>query len=195
MEFMNLIDRMDIVSMFVPVDTQAPGGPPTDPSVWVDMSQYKAVIFVFHKGKGIAGDDPVFVLEQAKTNAGGSKKNLNYARFRKKQAVGGAAVNAVAAATEMICTGVEGSATFTARTDTNNQPSARGQSAVDALSAENEMVMWTIVRATDLDVQNGFTHARFSIADTGAGGAQLGSGLAICVGARFAQFPNASAVG
>lgn len=194
MEFMTLIDRMDIVSMFVPVDSQTGGNPATDPSKWIDLSYYKAVIFVYHHAKGVAGDDPVFLLEQAKTNAGGSKKNLNYARFRYKRGTGGAEVNAVSAITEMICTGAESSATFTARTDTNNQPAARGQSFVDALGAENESVMWVIVRATDLDVQNGFSHARFSIADTGAGGAQLHSGLAICIGARYAGFPNQSAI-
>ena len=54
-----LLEMVDIVSAFVPVDMQT-GANDGD---WVNMALYDKVLAVLFKGIGTANDDPVFKLQ------------------------------------------------------------------------------------------------------------------------------------
>lgn len=180
-----IIDKIDFVSGFVPVDMQTADNNGT----WVDLSKYEGCIAVLFKGIGTSGDDPIFLVQQAKDNASGSAKALNYSRVRAK--IGATSVAAVAAATEYL---YAGSGSYTARTD-GASPVAVDSSAnsFKPTSAADSAFIWVLIRGEHLDVKNGFTHVNVKIADIGSN-AQLGCVFYVMVGPRYAEYQNQSAI-
>lgn len=152
------LQMFDIIAAFVPVDMQS-GDNNGD---WVSMAKYRKCLAVLYKGIGTAPDDPVFKLQQAKDNAGGTAKDLKFTVIYSK--VGATALNAV------------GQMTRTTQ--------AAATSYTDAASAENEAIIAVEIDAADLDQANGYTHVRLDIANIG-GNAQLGCAFYIMGDARF----------
>ncbi len=157
----------DLVSGFVPVDTQSAANPGT----YVSLKNYEGVVFVFHKAIGVANDDPVLELQQAVSVAGGSAKDLTaFKTIYRKQ---GALVGAVG--------------TWTKDTQTADE-----DYTMNATSAEQQALVAVYVDAADLDRDNGFDCVQCNCKDTGAAGAQLASMLYILVGPRYQRSPEDS---
>lgn len=164
----NFLGSHDIVSCFVPVDTQ--GGANTGD--WVSLKNYSSVVFVLFKDNGVANDDPVLTFEQATDVAGTGHKALNVTRHLQKQ---GLLLSAVGTWTEVT--------------------QAAGTSiTLNATSAEHEGIYVVEVDASELDLANGFDCVQLSVADTGAAGAQLGCAFYILCGARYATELGISAI-
>jgi hypothetical protein len=161
-----LLEQANIVSAFVPVDTQD-GANNGD---WVSMKNYNRALVVLFKDAGVAGDDPVFTLRQATDNSGTSAKALNFTRVRTKV----------------------GTQTGIGQFTLNTQSAANTYTDTD--SAEAEAIMAVEVKAEDLDTDNGFDHIQLQIPDTGSAGAQLGCGFYILYDPRFAQESPPSAL-
>ncbi len=162
-----LLDMLQIVSAFVPYDSNASSGGAGD---WVSLKHYGKCLFVLFGAAGTAGDDPTITLEQATAVAGTGAKALNFTRIDSKVGT---------------LTGV-GQFTTTTQAATNTY--------VDTVSAEAQKIICIEVDAADLDVDNGFDCVRASIADTGSGGAQLICGLYILGAPRAATDPLPSAI-
>lgn len=182
----DLIDRIDIVSGFVPVAMNSQNNQGT----WVNMEMYESCLIIFSAAAGGAtGHNPVLLLQQAKDNAGTSAKNLDYLRVRTKV---GSALDAVAQVTEYYYTG---SGVYTARPYTSNpDPSPDDGSANSfAVSPSNDqMLAWIVVHSEDMDNANGFGHLALYVAEPGQ--AQTGEVLYIMHDARFAGYPNQSSI-
>lgn len=157
---MKFLENATLEAAFVPVDMQT-GANAGD---WVSLENYERCIVVLYKGIGTAGDDPVFKLQQAKTSAGGTSKNLDFTEIYSK--VGSTAVSGVTAWTET-----------TQAADT---------SFTDATSAENEAFIVVEVKADDLDVSNDYKFVQLSVADVGSN-AQIGCGFYILLDPRYPQ--------
>ena len=138
-------EEAQIVSAFVPVDMQT-GANDGD---WVNLKNWRRCVAVLFKGIGTAGQDPIFKLQQAKDNAGGSAKDLDFTTISSKVGT------------------QTGIAAFTRTTQTADT------SYTDDESAEAQAIIAVEVNADELDVNGGFTHIQLSIADVG-GAAQLG---------------------
>jgi hypothetical protein len=156
-----LADEMQIVTAFVPVDSQTAA----ITGDYVSMKNYGHLTIVLNNAIGIAGDDLVVTLDQAKTVAGGSAKALNISEVFYK--VGATAISAVG--------------TFTKATQT----AADGYDTAAIDGAENEMLLVIEVSKDDLDTDNDFDCVSVAIADTGSAGAQLLSGMYILTDPRF----------
>jgi len=150
------LEGADIVSAFVPVDMQTAD----NNGDWVNLKNYGRCVAVLFKAAGTAGQDPVFKLQQAKDAAGTSAKDLLFDTIWKKVGT---------------LTGIAG---FTKATQT------AATSHTDTDSAEASSIMAVEIKASDLDVANGFTHVQLSIADVG-GNAQLGCGFYIMLDPAF----------
>lgn len=161
-----LAEAAQIVTAFVPVDTQA-GANNGD---WVSMKNFDRLTVIFVKAAGVAGDDPVLTLKQATDVAGTGAKALNFTRVDSKVGV------------------QTGIGVFTA----NSQ--AAGNTYTDLVSAEAQGLFLIEVQASDLDVANGFDCVQFSVPDTGAAGAQLGAALYVLRHARYAGAGLPSAI-
>ena len=158
---------LDIVMAFRPIDMQDAAGEHVTGD-WVSMKNCDRILCVLMGGAGTAGQDPVFTLDQAKTNAGGSSKTLvKIDTIYRKQA-----------ATDLLTTGVWAKTTQTAAATYTN---------TDA--AEQVKIHVVEVLATDLDVDGGFDHIRMTIPDVG-GAAQLGAGLYILCGLSHPNAPE-----
>ena len=157
-EFM---EQNTIVPLITPVDLQT-GANNGD---WVDFAGYERGVFVVFKGIGTAGQDPIFKLQQA-TTSGGTPKDLLFTRVRSKVGL------------------VDGSYLLGAIANYTLTTQAAATSYTDAVSAEAEAVIVVEIKASDLDVQNGYHWVQLSMADVG-GNAQLGCAFAIMVGGRY----------
>ncbi len=148
---MRMVENTQISSVFLPVDLgTAQNGD------YHSMKGYKHATLIFFKAIGTAGDDPTITVQQAKTVAGGSVKELEFTEIYTKQA-----------ATNLLAVGQ-----FTRIDQTASE------TYTDDTSAE-EAAIWVIeIDADDLDVENGFDCLRFNIADIGSN-AQLGCGLIV----------------
>lgn len=147
-----------IESAFVPVDMQTAA----NNGDWVNLALYDYVVCVLFKAAGTAGDDPVFVLKQAQDVAGTGSKALQIDTIFSKV----------------------GTLTGVAQFARNTQTLAN--SYTDDTSAESQALMAVEVRASDLDLANGFQCVQLSVADVG-GNAQLGCGFYILCGCRYDQ--------
>lgn len=159
-EFM---EQATIVPLITPVDMQT-GANTGD---WFSLQNYERAVIVLYKGIGTAGQDPIFNLQQATSN-GGTPKNLTFTRIRSKVGVSG------------------GSFLLSAVNDFTLHTQAAATSYTDTDSAEAEAMIVVEIKASDLDVQNGYDWIRLDIADVG-GNAQLGCAFAILVNARNSQ--------
>jgi len=155
---MNLLDKVQIVSGFLPVDLQ--DGANTGDVV--SMKNYGHLTVVFFKNVGTAGDDPTLTLLQGTDVAFGTNKALNFTSVWTKQD------------TVLTSTG-----TFTENTqDAANE-------FTDDSSAEDAAIWVVEIDAADLDVENGYDCVRASVADVGTN-EQLGCLLYLLSEPRYA---------
>ena len=152
------LERNTIVSAFVPVDMQTAN----NNGDWVSMAKYDRCLVVLFKGIGTDGDDPIFNLQQAKTAAGGTAKDLDFTVIHKKV----------------------GSQLTTLDFSRVTQTAATSHTDTD--SAQAEAIMAVEIKADELDTDNGYYFIRLDIANIG-GNAQLGWAFYILSGARYAQ--------
>ena len=166
---MNLLDEVQIVSGFVPVNTQS-GANVGDV---VSLGNYNRLTVVFFKAAGVANDDPVLTFEQGTDVAFGTNKNLaTIDEYWYKQ---GAALTAVG--------------TFTRVTQSASQTVT-----LNATSAEQQGIYVFEIPASDLDVDGGYDCVRVTVADTGSAGAQLGCMLYLLSEPRHATAMLPSAI-
>lgn len=151
------LQRNNIVSAFVPVDLQT-GANDGD---WVSLANYERCLIVLFKGAGTDGDDPIFKLQQAKTN-GGSAKDLDFTVIHTKLG------------------------TLTGIKDFTRNTQAADTSYVDTDSAQITGFMVVEIKASDLDAANGYTWLKFDVANIGSN-AQLGCAFYIMLDARYKQ--------
>ncbi len=161
-----ILETGQLVADIIPVDTQT-GANAGD---WVSMKWYQRCLCVLYKAAGVAGDDPVFKLQQATVVAGSDAKDLLFTEIYSKVGT-------------QSTTG-----TFTKVTQ------AAATSYTDTVSAEAQAIIAVDVRWDMLDIDNGFCCINLSIADTGSAGAQLGCAFYLLYGAREAKATTASAI-
>lgn len=153
----------DLVAGVVPVDLQT-----AQTGDYVSLKNAAGVLVVFFKGVGTAADDPTIELQQAKTVAGGSAKDLNgFVDIWKKQ---GALLTGVGAWTKV------------------SQP-ADEDFIGDGTSAEEQGLYAAWVPNDLLDVDNGFDCVQANVKDVGTN-AQLGCVLYILCGLRYKATPE-----
>ena len=145
---------MDIVNMhadeflcfaqgFLPIDMSS-GNNAGD---WFNMGHYSNCAVVLYKRIGTAAQDPTLDFEQATDNTGSGVKDLTtVTRIARKQA-----------ATNLLAVG----------SYTVDEQTAAASYTNGTLGEEAAIIVVT-VRAEDLDVDNGFSHLRVSVDDTGA---------------------------
>lgn len=153
------LEVADLVPAFVPVDMQTGANGVN----WFNMSKAERVVCVLYKGAGTGGDNPVLTLLQATDNAGTGSKALTFTKIRTK-------VGAIATAANQIWTIVTQAAANTYTTS--------GAASVAMYAIE--------IKASDLDVSNGFNHVNFSIPDVGSN-AQLGCAFYVAYGLKYPQ--------
>ena len=163
-----LIDECQIVSGFVPVDTQSAA----NPGDVVSLKNYNRLTVILFKAAGVAGDDPVLTFEQGTSVAFGTNKALaTVDEYWSKQGT----LTAVG--------------TFTRVTQT-----AASTVTLDATSAESQGLYVFEIEGPDLDEANAYDCVRVTVADTGAAGAQLGAMLYILSEPRHAAATMPSAI-
>lgn len=160
-----LLESINLVSAFPPADmnTDKDGD-------YVSLKNYEGCLVVVMKAAGTAGDDISLKLDQATAVAGTATKALTFNHVYAK----------VGTAT---ATGVFTKYTGTA-TDDLDTVSAFG---TDLLADDVEAMFVIDVRASDLDVSNGFDCFRLTIEGDDLGNACIGAALYILYGARFPQ--------
>ena len=157
-----LIDSTQIVSGFVPVDTQSAA----NPGDVVSMKNYNRLSVIFFKAAGVANDDPVLTFEQGTDVAFGTNKAL--AKIDEYWSKQGAALTAVGQ--------------FTRVTQT-----AASTVTLDATSAEEQGLYVFEIVGADLDEVNSYACVRVTVADTGVAGAQLGAMLYVLSEPRYSS--------
>jgi hypothetical protein len=162
-----ITELMQFASGFVPVNlaTAANTGD------WFSLANYGRIAFLFHKGAGTAGEDPVITIQQATAAAGTGAKALNVTRVDTKQ---GADLAAIGTFTVSTSASPATNDTFSTNTWTNST------------LAEEQAIVVIEFRAQDLDVNNGFYFVQASIADVGTN-SQIGSLQAILYEPRYPQ--------
>lgn len=123
---------------------------------WIDMQNNAGIGVLFHSAVGCGGDDPTLTIKQAKNACGCCCKavSLDTNKAFKKQA-----------ATDLTCTSVWSSAACCV--------TAACGTLTNATSAEQVLLWYVYVDASELCVACGFTHVQGSVADIGCN-AQLG---------------------
>ena len=128
---------------------------------WVSLRGYVGCAVLIHSGIGTDNDDLVATLNQATTISGTGTKTLLISRYWEK--IGATPLEAVL--------------DWTAQTQT-------AADGVDHLTtAENQAMLLFDVKATELDIDNGFDCLQLAIADTG-NNAQLGAALYLLYGPK-----------
>ena len=165
---MRLIDHTQIVSGFVPVNTQS-GANVGDV---VSLKNYNHLTVILFKAAGTANDDPVLTFEQATDIAFGTSKNLaTITEYWAKQGT----LTAVGAFTRVT-------------------QSASQTATLDGTSAESQGIYVFEIDGSDLDVDGGYDCVRATVADTGSAGTQLGCMLYILSEPRYAAATLPSAI-
>jgi hypothetical protein len=162
---MRLIEQMQIVAGFGPVDMQTAA----NDGDWVSLKNYNHVAVVLFKAAGTAGDDPTLTLEQATGVAGTGAKALTFTTIHTKQGT------------------LTSVGTFTKVTQ------AAAATYTDATSAEVAAIWVVEFDAQDLDVEGGFDCIRARVADVG-GNAQLGCLFYLLSEPRYSQAILPSAI-
>ena len=166
---MRLIDECQIVSGFLPVDTQAAA----NLGDVVSLKNYNRLTVIFFKATGVANDDPVLTFEQGTDVAFGTNKALaKIVEYWKKE---GADLTAIGQFTRVT-------------------QAAAGTVTLCATAAESQGLYIFEIDAADLDVAGGFDCIRVTVPDTGAAGAQLGCLLYLLSGPRHAAETMPSAI-
>lgn len=150
------LEIADIVPAFVPVDMQTGN----NGSNWINMALAERVLCVVFKGAGTAGDNPVVTINQASDSSGTGSKALTFTKTRAK-------IGAIATAANQIWTVATQAAAGT----------------WTPTSAASVALLAVEIRATDLDLANGFNHIQLTVPDTGSN-AQLGCGFYIVYGLK-----------
>ena len=160
----SFVENNQIVAAIIPIDLAA-GANNGD---WVSMKNHRHLTVIFYAAAGTAGDDPIFKLQQATAVAGTAAKDLLFDTIYVKSGT------------------LTSVGTFTKVTQT------AATTYTDATHAEIQKIYVVELDAEDLDVANGFDCVQLSVADVGAGGAQIGCGLYILSNPRYA--PPVSAI-
>lgn len=161
----DLLEQVQIVSGFLPVDMQAAA----NTGDWVSMKDYERCTIVFFKAAGTAGDDPTLTLQEATAVAGTGNQDL-------------AAIDSVYVKQDTALTGV---GQFTKVTQ------AAAATYTDATSAEDAAIWVIDVKAEDMS--EGFDCINASVGDVG-GNAQLGCLLYLLWPARYGKADLNSAI-
>jgi hypothetical protein len=158
-----LLESINIVTAFPPADmnTDKDGD-------YVSLKNYDGCLVVIHKAAGTAGDDISIKLDQATAVAGTATKALTFNHLYAK----------VGTATTV---GTFTKYTFTA-TDDLDTVSVGG---TDLLADDVEALFVVDVRASDLDVSNGFDCFRVTIEGDDLGNACIGAGFYLLYNARY----------
>lgn len=158
------LEIADVIPAFVPVDMQTAA----NNGQWVAMKNISRLVCVLLKAAGTAGDNPVFTLQQATSNAGAGAKALTFTRARTK-------IGAIASTPQWTVASQSAANTYT------------------PTSAASQAVIAVEIQANDLDLANGFNFVQLSIPDTGTN-PQLGAAFYIAYGIRYPQSVTASAL-
>jgi len=145
-----LSNVFDIIEGFPTVDLQT-GANTGD---WISLKNANRVAVVFMSGVGTDGDDPTLTIEQAKdvSDSGGVAKALNFTTiYRKQAATSLAAVDAWTVTTQ-----------------------SAGNTYTNTDAAQQDLIWVVEFDPSELDVANGFTCIRATVADVG-GAAQPGA--------------------
>jgi hypothetical protein len=136
----NILEQVQIVSGFAPASLGA-----AKTGDVVSMKNYRRCLVLFHKGIGIAGDDPTITLAQGTDVAFGTNKALNFTDIYVKQ-------DPTSLGDVGQWTKVTQSAANTYTDDTTGE----------------QAVMWAIdIKAEDLDIANDYDCIRASVGDVG----------------------------
>lgn len=172
----DLMEQIQIVSAFAPgtdINSDASGD-------WVSLKNFDACVVLFHKEAGTAGDDPVIVIKQATNVSGTSAKTVTFNHIYHK--IGATALTAIGTFTKVKLT----------------TPSAGldlvSVNSTDLLSDVGETLVAVNVRASDLDVDNGFDCIQLFIEGDDIGNATKAAAYYLLYGARQAGNPVPSAI-
>lgn len=137
---------------------------------WVSLENYDGCLVVFHKNAGTAGDDPSILMLQATDVSGTSSKALNFNHLYYK--VG--------------ATALSGQGTFTKITGTaTNDLDLVTAFGTDIGADTGETLCVVDIKASDLDVSNGFSCIQLSIEGDDIGNSTYGAAYYILYGARY----------
>ncbi len=138
---LDFAEQVQVVPGFLPVIL----GTGNNTGDWVSLKNYSKVTVIFFKAVGKSGEDPTITFQQAKDVSGGTPIDLDVIdKIYVKQA------------TNLLSTG-----TFSVVTQTAGNTYTEGTSGEKAL-------IWAIdFYADDLDIANGYTSFRVTIADVG----------------------------
>ena len=161
----HILEKMQIVSGFIPVDMSA-GANNGD---WVSLKNFGRCAFVFFKAAGTAGDNPTITVQQAQDVSGTNAKALNFTRVDVKKGT----LTAVGAFTTIA--------------------QAAANTYSDSASAASQMITVIEVKAEDLDCDGNFDCVQASVADVGTN-AQLGCMLYLLHEPRYGMTPEPSAI-
>ena len=161
-----LLEMINIVSAFPPgdINTDKDGD-------FVNLKNYEGCLIVIHKAAGTAGDDPSIKLQQATVVAGSDAKALNFNNLYHK--IGATALDAIGEFTRV---------DLDTPTDDLDLVSVNGD---DLLADVGESLLVVDVKASDLDVGNGFCCLNVSIEGDDIGNATLAAAFYILYGARY----------
>lgn len=146
---------------------------------WVSLKNYDGCLVVIHKAPGTAGDDMTITLNQATAVAGTGSKALLFNHLYAK--VGATALTAISTFTKYSGTAVSTLDTVTAF-------------GTDLLSDVGESLFVIDVRASDLDVSNGFDCLQLTSEGDDIANATLSDAFYILYGARYPQASPLSAI-
>ena len=146
---------------------------------WVSLKNYDGCLVVIHKNAGTAGDDMTITLAQASDVGGTGSKALTFNHLY--ATVGATALTATGTFTKYTGTAVSTLDTVTAF-------------GTDLTADSNEALFVVDVRASDLDVSNGFDCIRVSSEGDDLANAAYISGNYILYGARYPGAAMLSAI-
>jgi len=144
---------------------------------WISLKNYDGCLVVWLKAVGTAGDDWSLQLNQATAVAGTSSKALTFTDWYYKAAVDIATVGTFTKVTQ---------ATATADLDLGTP--------TDYLQDVMQAIYVIDVKASQLDVANGFDCIAATFDDTDCGSTSLGAILYIPYGARYPQASPLTAI-
>lgn len=171
-----LMENINIVSAFAPgtdINSDATGD-------FVSLKNYDGCLVVLHKAAGTAGDDPSIKLVQATAVAGTSPKALTFNHIYHK--IGATALTAIGTFTRV---------DLTTPTDDLDLVSVN---SVDLLTDVGESIIVVDVKASDLDVTNGYDCLNLFIDGGDVGNATLSAAYYILYGCRYPDKTPPSAI-
>lgn len=170
-----LLESIDIVVGTAPADLDAAAT--VD---WVSLKNYDGCLVVLVMGTGTAGSDPSVILVQATDVAGTSSKALNCIR-RLYYKIG-------------TFTSVNTWSSIAITTATGDIDTVSVNGATDLAGDAAQCMLLVDVRASDLDVDNGFDCLSYTWDDADIGAAKIGTILFIPYGARYPQATPLTAI-